>query len=283
MQSKHSFFSLDIEQPEEQAMPLFTYLQEKICVYHECLYCHREFDTLEACRHHMVDKAHRKVNFEEDAIALKLSKFRGYGRSFDTDEAGKEIVASDGDGASKKLFWHFDALEENPYDLVLPDGRKLGHRNLRVYYKQKFKKEDPLAVRINKKVASYRTFKFMGDHGMGDLSGKMSLQQAQKKMNGLMVRSQTFSKGNSKAIASQFCFKQGAADNAAARSLQHHGYGGFGGGAHFTMHASKQFNKGIRVKGVVSRKAKGGSKMQAAKNKSNRGNASMNAATSRGK
>jgi hypothetical protein len=179
---------------------------------------------------------------------------------------------------NKKLFWHLDALEENPYDLVLPDGRKLGHRNLKVYYKQKFKKEDPLAVRINKKVASYRTFKFMGD-----LSDKMSLTQAQRKMQGIMVRSQAFAKGSSKAIASQFYSKQGQADNAAARALIHHGYGGGGGGAHFTMHASKQFNKGIRVKGVVSRKAKGGTKMQAAANKSNRGNASMNAAGARGK
>ena len=81
--------------------------------------------------------------------------------------------------------------------------------------------------------------------------------------------------GSSKAIASTFLFKAGSADNKHARALQHHGYGGFGGGAHYTMGGSKQFQKGVRVKGVISRHSVQGARMQAARNKGNRGDSSV--------
>jgi len=193
----------------------------------------------------------------------------------DESVEGREMVASDGSGGTNRLFWHLDALEEgNSYNLTLPDGRKLGHRKLKVFYKQKFKKQDPLQVRINQKVARYRTYKHLDD-----LSQKLSLEAAQKKVHGILCKSASVAKGNSKAISSTFTFKQGHADNFANRSLVHHGYGGGGGGAHYTMASSKQFNKGVRVKGVISRHSKAGAKMQAARqakrNKSMRGNGSM--------
>jgi hypothetical protein len=84
--------------------------------------------------------------------------------------------------------------------------------------------------------------------------------------------------GNSKAIASSFVFKQGFADNAARRAIKHH-WGEGGGGAHYTMAGSKQFQKGVRIKGVVSRHSKqgavnGAKRQQAAANRANRGNKS---------
>ena len=72
-------------------------------------------------------------------------------------------------------------------------------------------------------------------------------------------------------------FKEDFADNKHARALQHHGYGGYGGGAHFTMSGSRQFHKGVRVKGVILRKV-GKAKMaqmQAARNKANRADSSI--------
>ena len=69
-------------------------------------------------------------------------------------------------------------------------------------------------------------------------------------------------------------FKEDCADNKHARALQHHGYGGGSGGAHFTMSGSKQFHKGVRIKGLAQRKA-GKAKEQAARNKANRGNSSV--------
>ena len=54
------------------------------------------------------------------------------------------------------------------------------------------------------------------------------------------------------------------------RALQHHGYGGFGGGAHFTMSGSRAFHKGNKIKGLVQRKA-GGTKTKAAQAAAARG------------
>jgi hypothetical protein len=81
----------------------------------------------------------------------------------------------------------------------------------------------------------------------------------QDKMNRLLSRMQVQSKGNSKAIASQFVHKEKPADNAAARAIVHHT------GSHYVMAGSKQFQKGLRIKGVVSRHSKQGAKLQAAR------------------
>jgi hypothetical protein len=72
---------------------------------------------------------------------------------------------------------------------------------------------------------------------------------------------------NSKAIPSAYVHKVDAADNAAKRAIVHHT------GSHYHMAGSKQFQKGVRVKGVISRHSKQGAKMQnarvAAHNKKN--------------
>ena len=55
-----------------------------------------------------------------------------------------------------------------------------------------------------------------------------------------------------------------------------HHWGAGGGGSHYHTAGSKQFLKGVRIRGVVSRHSKQGAKMQAARvqaarNKQNRG------------
>ena len=86
-------------------------------------------------------------------------------------------------------------------------------------------------------------------------------------------------RGTSKALEAQFTTKAQFADNAARRAVVHH-WGAGGGGSHYHTAGSKQFLKGVRIKGVVSRHSKQGAKMQAARvqaarNKQNRGNASV--------
>ena len=49
------------------------------------------------------------------------------------------------------------------------------------------------------------------------------------------------------------------------------------------MAGSKQYQKGVRVKGVVLRHSKQGAKLQASRNKANRGNASMGMQKGKGK
>jgi len=64
---------------------------------------------------------------------------------------------------------------------------------------------------------------------------------------------------SSKAIPSIYVYKPGAADNSAKRAIVHHT------GSHYHMAGSRQFQKGVRVKGVVSRHSVQGAKMQAAR------------------
>lgn len=65
MQRVHSFF-VPYSKYLVNADGLFAYLQEKIYSYNTCIYCNRAFGDLEACRKHMKDKSHCKVNFEDD-------------------------------------------------------------------------------------------------------------------------------------------------------------------------------------------------------------------------
>jgi hypothetical protein len=64
---------------------------------------------------------------------------------------------------------------------------------------------------------------------------------------------------SSKALPAQFHHKIDVADNAAKRAIVHHT------GSHYHMAGSKQFQRGVRVKGVISRHSKQGAKMQAAR------------------
>lgn len=118
------------------------------------------------------------------------------------------------------------------------------------------------------------------------IAGKVALREANKKQHMMLLAAHARAKGNSKALASTYVFKQDFADNAARRAIRHH-WGEGSGGAHYTMCGSRQFQKGVRVKGVVLRHSKQGAKMQAARsavrNKKNRGNSSVAVLQARGK
>jgi hypothetical protein len=87
-----------------------------------------------------------------------------------------------------------------------------------------------------------------------DLAGR-----EQDKMNRLLARSAAHASksGGNKALPSQYVHKPQAADNAAKRAIVHHT------GSHYVMAGSKQFQKGVRVKGVISRHSKQGAVLQA--------------------
>jgi hypothetical protein len=87
----------------------------------------------------------------------------------------------------------------------------------------------------------------------------------QQEDNKLLARLAADAKGNSKAIPSQYVYKPDAADNAAKRAIVHHT------GSHYHMAGSKQFQLGVRVKGVVSRHSKQGAKLQASRVSKNNG------------
>ncbi|KAJ1618018.1 hypothetical protein T492DRAFT_1095686 [Pavlovales sp. CCMP2436] len=91
-----------------------------------------------------------------------------------------------------------------------------------------------------------------------EIEAKMAALRLQREQWKMQNRDFQQAKGNSKANAAQFSYKEDAADNARARANVHHQ------GSHYVMAGSKQFQKG-RVQGMVSRHSAQGDKMQAAR------------------
>mmetsp|Transcript_974 Transcript_974/g.1772 ORF Transcript_974/g.1772 Transcript_974/m.1772 type:complete len:433 (+) Transcript_974:86-1384(+) len=172
MQRHYGFFIPDRECLADLE-GLLGYCHEKIKLGHYCLYCERVFPTWQACQKHMISKQHTKLRYEqgyweeldpfydfkkEDAGFLAE---RGDMNSDDTeekmeidaddndDEDGWEDMSEgdgqvgDGEEESDELYAGFEkeiarfGLDVTPLgELVFPDGRVVGHRALRRYYRQ---------------------------------------------------------------------------------------------------------------------------------------------------
>ena len=124
MQRAHSFFVPDTDSCAlVDTAGLFRYLQEKVCRHHTCLFCNRPFGSAEACRDHMRDKAHCRLNLETEGAALELSEFYSF--------AGR--LAG---GARRGAPSDDDGLVGTVVAGMLPNGQRLGHRSLRQFYRQ---------------------------------------------------------------------------------------------------------------------------------------------------
>jgi pre-60S factor REI1 len=267
-----------------------NYLRRKIVRRKQCLFCQKRFLTLEGVRGHMRDAGHVRVRFEPPAVfrgnplfdeAIARANADGYepeyGEFYDFGNGpGNASIqsAENGDacGGTSALF---DSNRVGGgLELVLRDkhGRtkQLGHRSFRRYYKQKFRND---YVARGSKADEKRV-------AAAAPAARLAERERNKQVNAIATRSMRVAlRGASKALAAQFTTKAGFADNAARRAIVHH-WGAGGGGSHYHTAGSKQFLKGVRIKGVVSRHSKQGAKMQAARvqaarNKQNRGNASV--------
>jgi len=272
-----------------------AYLRKKIVRRRQCLFCRRRFATLEGVRGHMRDAGHVRVRFEPPAVfrgnplfdeAIARANADGYRPEYaefydfgdapgDATKRETDDVRSDDDDSSSPSAGLFDARGVGGgLELVLRDSRgrtkQLGHRSFRRYYKQKFR-NDYVArgcASDERRVAAAAP------------AARLAERERNKQTNAIATRSMRYAlRGSSKALAAQFTTKAQFADNAARRAVVHH-WGAGGGGSHYHTAGSKQFLKGVRVKGVVSRHSKQGAKMQAARvqaarNKQNRGNASV--------
>jgi len=174
----------------------------------------------------------------------------------DTADIDCEVVTLDEDDmqlAVGDVFLAGAYMDENTGELVMPNGTRLGHRSLNMFYKQRVRPTSNRQLAVK---------------SMSRLHAKVAHRDACR----LLVRNAQI--GLKSAIASQHGFKQNQPDNKALRAIVHH-WGGGGGGAHYMMAGSKQYNKGNKVKGVVLRHSRQGAKLQAARNKTNRGNKSV--------
>lgn len=173
MQMKYGFFL-----PDKDCLVdlegLLGYCHEKIKLGHYCLYCEKVFPTWQGCQQHMINKEHCKVRYEE-GFWDELDPFYDFRKhnnefmrndhdngvmsdasSMDVDvhngdseeEDGWEDISDDDDNddQSKEIYEGYEreiarfglnvtALGE----LIFPDGRVVGHRALRRYYKQRLR------------------------------------------------------------------------------------------------------------------------------------------------
>jgi pre-60S factor REI1 len=107
---------------------LLEYLGSKVKTGGMCLYCHRQFRSAYACQNHMKDAGHCKVAYEEEDDVEELEEFYDY---FEDEDGDSEEGEEQGEA-------HVSDIGE----LVLPDGRTVGHRAFQIYYKQRHRPVD---------------------------------------------------------------------------------------------------------------------------------------------
>jgi hypothetical protein len=302
---------------------LFSYLQEKVVRYHTCISCNRTFYSLEAVRGHMKDKSHRKTGTKGNDGTQELAEFYGAsptsartkvankkrkpkqdsptavtdltddggvtdptddgGVSKDEDDVGEvtDEDAEDDDGTvatestALDLLGNHNRVKRSAHvddtgELVLGNGTRLGHRSMKRYYNQQYSEAHMQRASLARAASLQK------------LKGRVALREANKARNGMLVKAHMLAKGNSKALASQYAHKSNGHFNKHRQAILHH-WGAGGGGSHYSMAGSRQYQKGVRVKGVVLRHSKQGARLQAARNKANRGNSSIAVLTGKGK
>ena len=111
---------------------LLEYLNEKVKLGGYCLFCQRQFVPGVPCQQHMIDKGHCKVAYTD---GVDLDEFEDF---YDYDSANADLPVDDeGNAVSREA-----TIDDLTGELKLPNGRTLGHRQYKVYYKQHYEAED---------------------------------------------------------------------------------------------------------------------------------------------
>lgn len=146
---------------------LLEYLGEKVKLGGTCLYCQRRFRSGRACQHHMTQLSHCKLKYEEGVDLEEFEDFYDFSASYEdvSDDAEGEPVAE---------------ISAITGELVLPDGRTLGHRDFRKYYKQYYRADERVSVQAQKREELLKLgAKFSSEMHSADLVERMSDLQVQ--------------------------------------------------------------------------------------------------------
>jgi len=119
----------------------------------------------------MIDKSHCKIKFygQEDEFAPfykwgmeeeeeeEEGEEEGEEGEEGEEEEGRELLAVESENDKQLSVRPVVSLSETGAELVLQDGKQIGHRSYARYYKQKYKPEDLReSVLINKLCSQYR-------------------------------------------------------------------------------------------------------------------------------
>lgn len=127
MYLSHGFFIPFIDYIKDTE-GLLQLLASLIGEYFTCIYCdNRYFSSVEAAQHHMRDKAHCKLNFDNiDTFCDQFCDFYDFSTSYPDHEQNKDQQLP----LTSKLTLSDDM------SLVLPSGARVGHRAFKHIYKQ---------------------------------------------------------------------------------------------------------------------------------------------------
>ncbi|RIA88115.1 C2H2 type zinc-finger-domain-containing protein [Glomus cerebriforme] len=156
MTKVHSFFIPEIEYLID-SRGLIKYLGEKISIGNVCLYCSKGTKSLESVRKHMMDKGHCKIAYETDGDIMEVVEFYDFTSSYpDADDDDNWVFVSDDEVENDDELPKGGMVYEEDMELVLPSGKRLGHRSLRRYYKQNLRPiEEREASIINRLLTGY--------------------------------------------------------------------------------------------------------------------------------
>lgn len=137
MAEEHSFFVPDIEYCINLT-GLLGYLGEQITVWNKCICCDEEkgsFRSLVAVRDHMNAVSHCRMRYEDPSEYAEFYDFDEcpFVRIAEEDEDGNLIIDPEKSGP---------VLADNGYELLLPDGRVVGHRAMATTYSQNVRTPD---------------------------------------------------------------------------------------------------------------------------------------------
>ncbi|TMW56257.1 hypothetical protein Poli38472_008905 [Pythium oligandrum] len=174
MLKEHGFFIPDVDYLVDLE-GLVGYLAEKVKLGHFCLYCNgkgKTFRSYQDVQKHMTSLSHCKLLYEEDEDMEELLDFYDFSSQY--KKKSKKTEAN-GEGATGEDEWETDSeasiaddeevieeadLEEDEEEesddeysvgvsetgeLVLANGRRIGQREFRRYYRQRFRPDETRA------------------------------------------------------------------------------------------------------------------------------------------
>lgn len=139
---------------------LIQYLGHKVYYNCQCLACHRVFRCADAAKMHMISKGHTRIGTHTEDLEAEIEDFYDFQDSYkelfalrnqplepDFDASGddewEDVGETKEDSSQVELstllkgFGLRKARITSMGDLKLPDGRRLGHRDLAYVYKQR--------------------------------------------------------------------------------------------------------------------------------------------------
>lgn len=134
-QSHGLFIPYESELDEESGIEtIVRYLQERVAIYHSCFSCEMSkapFQSVSAVRKHMLDKGHTSLKFDEDDEQMMDCY------NFDKDDVNGDENDDSWTDCDEDLYGEGSALiAEDGSELILANGKVLGHRQFRHIFKQ---------------------------------------------------------------------------------------------------------------------------------------------------